>query len=63
LGAFIVVVRRGSAITGRLSANTVRNALLRGEHVQKWEIGENKPSGPSLKLLNVIDKKGVDALV
>jgi putative transcriptional regulator len=26
-------------------------------------IGEKKPSGPSLKLLNLIDKKGVDALV
>jgi putative transcriptional regulator len=31
--------------------------------VQKWEIGEKKPSGPSLKLLNLIDRKGVDALV
>jgi putative transcriptional regulator len=31
--------------------------------VQKWEIGEKKPSGPSLKLLNLIDKKGLDALV
>ena len=31
--------------------------------VQKWEIGAKKPSGPSLKLLNLIDKKGVDALV
>jgi putative transcriptional regulator len=31
--------------------------------VQKWEIGEKRPSGPSLKLLNVIDQKGVDALV
>jgi putative transcriptional regulator len=31
--------------------------------VQKWEIGEKKPSGPSLKLLNVIDKKGIDALI
>lgn len=30
--------------------------------VQKWEIGEKKPSGPSLKLLNVIERKGVDAL-
>jgi putative transcriptional regulator len=30
--------------------------------VQKWEIGEKKPSGPSLKLLNVIEQKGVDAL-
>jgi putative transcriptional regulator len=31
--------------------------------VQKWEIGEKTPSGPSLKLLNVIDQKGVDALI
>ncbi len=31
--------------------------------VQKWEIGEKRPSGPSLKLLNVFDQKGVDALV
>jgi len=30
--------------------------------VQKWEIGEQRPSGPSLKLLNVIERKGVDAL-
>lgn len=31
--------------------------------VQKWEIGQKKPSGPSLELLNVIDRKGVEALV
>ena len=30
--------------------------------VQKWEIGEKRPSGPSLKLLNVIERKGVKAL-
>ena len=30
--------------------------------VQKWEVGEKRPSGPSLKLLNVIERKGVDAL-
>lgn len=30
--------------------------------VQKWEIGEKRPSGPSLKLLNVIQRKGIDAL-
>jgi hypothetical protein len=28
--------------------------------VQKWEIGAKRPSGPSLKLLNVIKTKGVD---
>lgn len=31
--------------------------------VQKWEIGDKKPSGPSLKLLNLIERKGLDVLV
>lgn len=30
--------------------------------VQKWEIGEKRRSGPSLKLLNVIQRKGIDAI-
>jgi len=30
--------------------------------IQKWEIGEKRPSAPSLKLLNVIRRKGIDAL-
>jgi putative transcriptional regulator len=30
--------------------------------VQKWEIGEKKPSGPSLRLLDIIGRKGIDAL-
>jgi len=30
--------------------------------VQKWEIGEKKPSGPSLKLLSIIEHKGLDAV-
>lgn len=31
--------------------------------VQKWEIGEKHPGGPSLKLLNILDRKGLDALI
>lgn len=31
--------------------------------VQKWEIGEKKPSGPSLKLLNLIDRKGLEVVL
>ena len=31
--------------------------------VRKWEIGEKQPSGPSLKLLNLIDRKGLDAVL
>jgi len=34
-----------------------------GSTVQKGETGEKQPSGPSLKLLNVIEQKGIDALV
>ena len=36
--------------------------LNRTSTVQKWEIGAKRPSGPSLKLLNVIHTKGVDVL-
>lgn len=31
--------------------------------VQKWEIGEKQPSGSSLKLLDLIDRKGLDAVL
>jgi putative transcriptional regulator len=32
--------------------------------VRQWEIGEKKPNGPSLKLLNLLDKRvgGVDLI-
>lgn len=31
--------------------------------LQKWERGERKPDGVALKLLNLVDKKGLQALV
>ena len=31
--------------------------------VQKWEQGKKKPNGPSLKLLNLIDEKGLEMLI
>ena len=31
--------------------------------ISKWERGEVKPSGPSLKLLALADKKGIDAIL
>lgn len=30
--------------------------------VSKWERGEKKPSGPSLKLLSLVKKKGLQAI-
>jgi len=31
--------------------------------LQKWEIGEKKPSNIALKLLSVVDRKGLEALL
>lgn len=31
--------------------------------VQKWEAGEKKPSGPSLKLLSILKNKGIEAFI
>jgi len=31
--------------------------------IQKWEQGQKKPNGPSLKLLNLVAKKGLEILV
>lgn len=31
--------------------------------VQKWEIGDKRPSGPSLKLLNLIERRGLEAVL
>ena len=30
--------------------------------VRKWEVGDKKPSGPSLKLLSLIERKGLEAV-
>ena len=30
--------------------------------VQKWEAGQKKPNGPSLKLLNLVDQQGLNIL-
>jgi putative transcriptional regulator len=31
--------------------------------VRKWELGDKHPSGPSLKLLNLLDRKGLEAVI
>ena len=31
--------------------------------IQKWEIGEKHPGGPSQKLLSILDRKGIQAMV
>lgn len=31
--------------------------------IRKWEAGEKRPSGPSLKLLNLLARKGLEGIV
>jgi putative transcriptional regulator len=31
--------------------------------VQKWEIGQKRPTGAALKLLHLVRKKGLDSLI
>jgi putative transcriptional regulator len=31
--------------------------------IRQWEIGDKHPSGPSLKLLNLLERKGLEALI
>ena len=31
--------------------------------VRKWEAGDKHPSGPSLKLLNLLERKGLEAVI
>ena len=30
--------------------------------IQKWEQGKKRPNGPSRKLLNIVDRKGLEVL-
>ena len=31
--------------------------------IQKWELGDKKPSGPSLKLLSLLERKGLEGVL
>jgi putative transcriptional regulator len=36
---------------------------VRAKLVSEWERGQKKPSGPSLKLLSIVKKRGLEAIV
>jgi putative transcriptional regulator len=43
----------------RVHQKVVRQSSIKN----KWEIGEKHPSGPSLKLLDLLDRKGPETLI
>ncbi|GAB4089725.1 hypothetical protein GCM10028785_23940 [Hydrogenophaga soli] len=48
----------------KLSQTVLASVLnTSASRVRKWEIGEKHPSGPSLKLLNLPERKGLDAVL
>jgi putative transcriptional regulator len=48
----------------KLSQTVVASVLnISPSTVRQWEIGARHPSGPSLKLLSLLDKKGLEVLI
>lgn len=56
----IKLLRRNSNVSQAVFAAILNTSV---STVQKWEIGDKQPSGPSLKLLNLVDRKGLEAVL
>ena len=56
----IKLLRKRSRVSQAVFAAVLNTSL---STVQKWEIGDKKPSGPSLKLLSLIQRKGLEAVL
>ena len=56
----IVALRQRCQISQAVLA-ALLNASL--STVRQWEAGLKRPSGPSLKLLDLLDRKGLEALI
>ena len=52
-------LRRRSGMSQAVFAALLNTSL---STVQKWEIGEKRPSGPSLKLLDMVRRKGIEVV-
>ena len=58
--AQIKALREKSSISQAVLAAVLNTSL---STVQKWEIGDKQPSGPSLKLLFLIERKGLQTVI
>jgi putative transcriptional regulator len=55
----IVQIRKKAKVSQNLLAAYLNTSA---STVQKWETGAKKPSGPAAKLLQIIEKHGIDVL-
>ena len=56
----IKVLREQAHVSQAVFAAVLNTSL---STVQKWEVGDKKPGGPSLKLLNLVERNGLQALL
>lgn len=56
----IRALRQRHRISQAVMASVLNTSL---STIQKWEIGDKRPAGPSLKLLSLLDRKGLEALI
>lgn len=59
-GETIKAVRQRYNISQAVLASVLNTSL---STVRQWEIGQKHPSGPSAKLLDLLDRKGLEALI
>lgn len=55
----IALVRKRAGVSQAVFAQYLNVSVA---SVSQWEQGEKKPSGPSLKLLTIVQKKGLEAI-
>ncbi|MEK6663305.1 MAG: helix-turn-helix domain-containing protein [Pseudomonadota bacterium] len=56
----IRALRKRHHISQAVLASVLNTSL---STVRQWEIGDKRPSGPSLKLLDILDRKGLEGLL
>lgn len=59
-GAKIRALRARHKLSQAVFAAVLNTSL---STVRQWEIGDKHPSGPSLKLLSLLDRKGLEVLI
>ena len=53
-------IREGSNVSQAVFAAVLNTSL---STVQKWEIGQKRPTGTALKLLHIVRERGLDSLI
>ncbi|OIP44433.1 MAG: transcriptional regulator [Desulfobacterales bacterium CG2_30_60_27] len=59
-GEKIQAIRKRYKLSQAVLASLLNTSL---STVRQWEIGKKHPSGPSLKLLDLLERKGLDVLI